>query len=209
MKYFLIFFILFIKADIVFGNRILLSNVEKIRFYNESLNTEYKITPMPKIINLDNHYDNVIPRTLTCRNLGGLGNDIQYECSTVLNDNYNFSYQNVNCEGYNYNGYPYKLECSCSLEYRLKIKDEFNGGNNSGIDYGSIKCGGNNSDYDLYKQDWYFYFEYGARELVNPKNFLNIAIIFLMFRFPREAIIFINCIFMKIGFGLINDAVLL
>ena len=39
MKYFLIFFILFIKADIVFGNRILLSNVEKIRFYNESLNT--------------------------------------------------------------------------------------------------------------------------------------------------------------------------
>ena len=77
----------------------------------------------------------------------------------------------------------------------MKIKNEFNGGNNSGIDYGSIKCGGNYSDYDLYKQDWYFYFEYGARELVNPKNFLNIAIIFLMFRFPREAIIFINCIF--------------
>lgn len=131
MKYFLtifiLFFILFIKADIVYGNRILLSDVEEITFYKDSLTTGYRTTPIPQIINLDNHYNNVIPSTVTCRNLGGLGNDIQWECSAVLNDNYYFSHQNVNCEGYHYSGDPYKLEGSCSFEYRLKLINEFNG----------------------------------------------------------------------------------
>ena len=114
---FIISFLIIFNLDIVVGNRILLSNIEEITFYKNSLTTGYRKNPIPQIINLDG--TNIIPSKVTCKNLGGFGNDVRWECSALLEDNYYFTYQNINCEGYDYREDPYKLDGSCSFEYRL------------------------------------------------------------------------------------------
>lgn len=60
------------------------------------------------------------PSSVRCINVGHDGNDVQWDCNSVLDKSIKFGIMNVQCEGYDYPEDPNILVGSCGLDYTLE-----------------------------------------------------------------------------------------
>ena len=108
---------------------ILLRDIEILTFRNGEWTTYRRTEPLPQLLcvkNLHNDNDDICFHesdkviSIQCKNVGFDGEDVNWLCESILNDNIKLGNVDVICEGYDDPEDPYILKGSCGVEYELE-----------------------------------------------------------------------------------------
>lgn len=103
------------------NDRVLLETLSAITLEQGKMTTSRRVSAIPQLrcVGGSAGCHGWQPRVVQCLNRGSDGYDVQWECKTEMDENYQFGRIQVLCEGFNSPNDPYILRGSCGLEYEL------------------------------------------------------------------------------------------
>ncbi|KAJ4462731.1 putative Store-operated calcium entry-associated regulatory factor [Paratrimastix pyriformis] len=109
------------------GKKILLEDVKVITLNAGSMTTARRGSAVPQLKCVGgsaSHLKEFYPSTVQCTNQGSDGRDVQWHCTSDMEDTVKFGALSVSCEGYDYPDDQYILPGSCGLEYKLELTEK-------------------------------------------------------------------------------------
>jgi hypothetical protein len=120
LTYLILIFLAQINAD---SDRILLKNVPSIILYPNTTTAFKRSQPVQQLI--CNSGCNFIPSSVTCRNIGTLGEKVLWNCiPSGLLPGCELINSEMSCEGYDYEQDPYVVNGSCGIIYDVVCKNK-------------------------------------------------------------------------------------
>ncbi|KAK4309704.1 hypothetical protein Pmani_018700 [Petrolisthes manimaculis] len=106
---------------------VLLKDIQVLTLYNGKSTTGGRSSPVPQLecVKGGTASCNAFrPRVVQCYNRGWDGSEVQWECTTDMDNAYRFGEIEVSCEGYSHRDDPYVLKGSCGLRYTIDYTKE-------------------------------------------------------------------------------------
>eukprot|EP00731_Ephydatia_muelleri_P017970 Em0011g10a len=102
-------------------DRVLLEKLSAITLEQGKMTTARRVSAIPQLrcVGGSAGCHGWQPKVVQCLNRGTDGYDVQWECKTEMDEDYQFGRIQVLCEGFNSPNDPYVLRGSCGLEYEL------------------------------------------------------------------------------------------
>ncbi|KAJ3783761.1 DUF1183-domain-containing protein [Lentinula aff. detonsa] len=100
-------------------SRVKLASIKALTFYKDELTESRRTSPIPQLVCAGKPCKTYQPEVVHCKNIGGIGLDVDWKCEADLPEALRFGKVMVSCEGWSGPGDPYVLKDSCSVEYRL------------------------------------------------------------------------------------------
>ncbi|KAK3872071.1 hypothetical protein Pcinc_022832 [Petrolisthes cinctipes] len=106
---------------------VLLKDIQVLTLYSGKSTTGGRSSPVPQLECVKGGTapcDAFHPRVVQCYNRGWDGSEVQWECTTDMDNAYRFGEIEVSCEGYSHRDDPYILKGSCGLRYTIDYTKE-------------------------------------------------------------------------------------
>jgi len=115
-------FSLFIICINAYSNKIKMSDISTLTFFDGESTTSLRTSPIPQLEcvggSARSEYS-LLPKAVQCTNVGFDGANVQWDCKADLDSKVKFGKMVVSCEGYDHKGDPFVLIGSCGLKYSL------------------------------------------------------------------------------------------